>query len=42
MVGEREFKVTRIGTMVAGSEVRVLDDSGATIDLKRRGYRHFD
>jgi thiamine-monophosphate kinase len=42
MVVELEFSVTRVGRMVAGSDVRVLDDSGATINLKNRGYRHFD
>jgi len=42
IVVELEFSVTRVGRMVAGSDVRVLEDSGATIDLKSRGYRHFD
>jgi thiamine-monophosphate kinase len=42
MAVELEFSVTRVGTMVDGSDVCVLDDSGATIDLKSRGYRHFD
>ncbi len=33
--------VTRIGRVVAGDGVRLLDDDGAEIMLRRRGWEHF-
>ena len=34
--------ITRIGRIVSGKEVRIIDDSGGTIDFSNHGYRHFD
>lgn len=33
--------ITRIGRITEGSDVKVLDENGAQIVLKRTGYRHF-
>jgi hypothetical protein len=32
---------TKIGEIIEGSGVRVLDTVGETVDLGRTGYRHF-
>lgn len=37
-----DLNITRVGRMVFGAGVQVIDDSGATLDLGHRGYRHFD
>ena len=34
--------VTRIGSMVEGSQLQVFDDSGRILEIDRMGYRHFE
>jgi thiamine-monophosphate kinase len=36
------FRITRIGSIVSGAGVRVIDDAGEIVDFGERGYRHFD
>jgi thiamine-monophosphate kinase len=39
--GRLGLALTRIGRVVSGAQVRVLDESGAIIDIGAGGYEHF-
>ncbi|MFO0995147.1 MAG: thiamine-phosphate kinase [Alphaproteobacteria bacterium] len=41
LAGELEVPITRIGRMVEGTGVTVLDSQGRPIPLSHEGYRHF-
>ncbi|TDJ64868.1 MAG: thiamine-phosphate kinase [Proteobacteria bacterium] len=42
LAGDAGLSVTQIGRMTSGAGVRVIADSGATVDLGQVGYRHFE